>query len=172
MRTPIAALLVGLAFAAIPLAAAGTPGGSGPECEPPAIVPLLQIPTDECDPCDEPPQGNVQAASEPEECEPDPCEPPTQTTFSTASEEECNPCQAPPREGTLSTASEEECCDEVQPDGVGARTDGCTPPPCVENCPPTPPTEIPFFPSAGALALGVLGAAGVVGMVVLRRKRA
>lgn len=53
----------------------------------------------------------------------------------------------------------------------------CTPPPCTENCVPTPPTgptppttQIPFFPTTGSLAMGLLGAAGSVGAVLLRRR--
>ena len=46
-------------------------------------------------------------------------------------------------------------------------------PPCEVDCNPTPPTppttEVPFFPNAGALAVGLLGAVGSV-FVALRRK--
>jgi len=60
-------------------------------------------------------------------------------------------------------------CEQTPPPGC---TQDCMPPPCTQDCGPvTPPTtEIPFFPSAGSLVLGVLGAAGSVGAVLLRRK--
>ena len=59
-------------------------------------------------------------------------------------------------------------------------TENCVPPNCTENCVPTnctqncgttpPTTQVPFFPSAGALALGLAGAAGSIGVAVLRRR--
>jgi hypothetical protein len=51
----------------------------------------------------------------------------------------------------------------------GGCTQDCTPPPCTENCTP-PTTQIPFFPTAGSLVMGVLGAVGSVGAIVLRRR--
>jgi hypothetical protein len=53
-------------------------------------------------------------------------------------------------------------------------TQDCTPPPCEVDCTPPPCevdcTEIPFFPSTGSMVLGILGAVGSVGAVVLRRR--
>lgn len=52
---------------------------------------------------------------------------------------------------------------------------GTPPPPCTENCVPTPPctvdcTQVPFFPSAVSLGLGLVGAVGAVGIALVRRK--
>jgi hypothetical protein len=52
----------------------------------------------------------------------------------------------------------------------------CHPGPCglasPANCTnqTTPPTQVPFFPTGGSLALGALGAAGAVGLAVARRR--
>jgi hypothetical protein len=58
------------------------------------------------------------------------------------------------------------CTESCQPPPC---TVDCTPPPCTQDCTP-PTTQIPFFPSTGSLVMGVLGAAGSVGAIVLRRR--
>lgn len=66
-------------------------------------------------------------------------------------------------------------CDTV----TGGCTEGCQPP-CTENCSTTPPTcqetdtcppttQVPFFPSATSMVLGVVGAGASV-LVALRRR--
>lgn len=59
----------------------------------------------------------------------------------------------------------------VDPCDEGGCTENCTPPPppCVEGqdegC-----TEVPFFPTPAAMALGIVGTLGAVGAIMLRRR--
>jgi hypothetical protein len=109
----------------------------------------------ECNPCDQPSSHSVMTGGEPNDC--NPCEKQDGPAVMTDGGEECNPCDE-------QRSSIQDCnpCDN------GAKTADHVTQTCT-NTTTTTTTEIPFFPSAAALAVGVGGA--VLGTVFMLRRR-
>ncbi|HUR70229.1 MAG TPA: hypothetical protein VM370_13375 [Candidatus Thermoplasmatota archaeon] len=68
---------------------------------------------------------------------------------------------------------ETECQEDCNPCTVDCNpcTEDCTPPPCSEDVPADECEEVPFFPGAAPLALGILGSVAIAGSVMYRKRR-